>query len=75
MLRIKSLGFNTVIHYCYFDNNGTVDMDGTMPKLLNNCLSAGLNVVINTNIESSLKELLQRLLVGVTVFQTALDIA
>ncbi|MCD6764197.1 phage head-binding domain-containing protein [Escherichia coli] len=53
MLRIKSLGFNTVIHYCYFDNNGTVDMDGTMPKLLNNCLSAGLNVVINTNIESS----------------------
>lgn len=28
-------------------------MDGTMPKLLNNCLSAGLNVVINTNIESS----------------------
>ncbi|EMI3951721.1 hypothetical protein JJP89_00010 [Enterobacter hormaechei] len=53
MLRIKSLGFNTVIHYCYFDNNGTVDIDGTMPKLLNNCLSAGLNVVINTNIESS----------------------
>ncbi|HFF8663232.1 TPA: phage head-binding domain-containing protein [Escherichia coli] len=53
MLRIKSLGFNTVIHYCYFDNNGTVDMDGTMTKLLNNCLSAGLNVVINTNIESS----------------------
>ena len=53
MLRIKSLGFNTVIHYCYFDNNGSVDIDGSMTKLLNNCLSAGLNVVINTNIEAS----------------------
>lgn len=53
MLRIKSLGFNTVIHYCYFDNNGSVDIDGSMTKLLNNCLSAGLNVVINTSIEPS----------------------
>lgn len=53
MLRIKSLGFNTVIHYCYFDNNGDVDINGTMQKLLLNCKSAGLNVVINTNIEAS----------------------
>lgn len=53
MLRIKSLGFNTVIHYCYFDNNGSVDIDGSMTKLLNNCLSAGLNVVINTSIDPS----------------------
>lgn len=76
MLRIKSLGFNTVIHYCYFDNNGTVDMDGTMPKLLNNCLSAGLNVVINTNIESSHGQGTVAEIVGrCDSFQTALDIA
>lgn len=48
LMRIKSMGFNTILHYCYFDNNGTVDIAGTIPKLLNNAKTAGLNVVINT---------------------------
>lgn len=48
MMQIKSLGFNTVLHYCYFDNNGSVDIAGTIPQLIKNCATAGLNVVINT---------------------------
>lgn len=48
LMRIKSLGFNAVLHYCYFDNNGAIDIDGTLEKLIKNCATAGLNVVINT---------------------------
>lgn len=47
MLRIKSMGFNTVLHYCYFDN-GAADVNGTIPQLIKNAATAGLNVVINT---------------------------
>lgn len=53
MMQIKSLGFNTVLHYCYFDNNGSVDIAGTIPQLIKNCATAGLNVVINTNVDVS----------------------
>lgn len=48
LLRIKSMGFNTVLHYCYFDNNGSIDIAGTIPQLIKNAATAGLNVVINT---------------------------
>lgn len=48
MMRIKSLGFNTVLHYCYFDNNGSTDSAGTISQLIMNCSTAGLNLVINT---------------------------
>lgn len=48
LLRIKSMGFNTLLHYCYFDNNGTIDADGTIPQLVKNAATAGLNVVVNT---------------------------
>lgn len=48
MLRIKSMGFNTILHYCYFDNNGAVDVNGTIPQLVKNANTAGLNVVVNT---------------------------
>lgn len=47
LLRIKSLGFNTILHYCYFDN-GPADVNGTIPQLLKNAATAGLNVVVNT---------------------------
>lgn len=48
LLQIKSLGLNTVLHYCYFDNNGTIDSAGTIPQLVLNAKSAGMNVVVNT---------------------------
>lgn len=53
LMRIKSLGFNTILHYCYFDNNGSIDIAGTIPQLLNNAKTAGLNVVVNTQNSSS----------------------
>lgn len=48
LAKIKSLGFNTLLHYCYFDNNGTIDIGGTIPQLVKNAASVGLNVVVNT---------------------------
>ncbi|WP_324030161.1 hypothetical protein [Pantoea sp. JZ2] len=47
LLRIKSMGFNTILHYCYFDN-GPADVNGTIPQLIKNAATAGLNVVVNT---------------------------
>lgn len=47
LLRIKSMGFNTLLHYCYFDNDAA-DVAGTIPKLIKNAQTAGLNLVINT---------------------------
>ncbi|MCE1461568.1 phage tail fiber protein [Enterobacter roggenkampii] len=48
LLRIKSMGFNTILHYCYFDNNGSIDIGGNITQLIKNAATAGLNVVINT---------------------------
>lgn len=48
LAQIKSLGFNTLLHYCYFDNNGTIDIAGNIPQLIKNAASVGLNVVVNT---------------------------
>ncbi|HCX4236301.1 TPA: hypothetical protein OZS14_004837, partial [Escherichia coli] len=48
LLYIKSLGFNAINHYCYFDNNGTTDSAGTVAKLLNNAYTAGLGVFLGT---------------------------
>ena len=48
LLYIKSLGFNAINHYCYFDNNGTTDSAGTVTKLLNNAYTAGLGVFLGT---------------------------
>ncbi|MDE9566248.1 hypothetical protein KKI93_19940 [Xenorhabdus bovienii] len=47
LLFIRSLGFNTINHYCYF-GNGTEDHDGTVFKLLDNAKSAGLMVNLGT---------------------------
>ena len=47
LLRIKSMGFNTLLHYCCFDNDAA-DVAGTIPKLIKNAQTAGLNLVINT---------------------------
>nr|DAP76221.1 MAG TPA: tailspike protein [Caudoviricetes sp.] len=48
LLYIKSLGFNAINHYCYFDNNGATDSEGTVDKLLNNAYTAGLGVFLGT---------------------------
>ncbi|MCM6996555.1 hypothetical protein M8N42_02830 [Enterobacter asburiae] len=48
LLYIKSLGFNTINHYCYFANNGTIDAAGTAEQLLDNALTAGLRVNLGT---------------------------
>lgn len=48
LLYIKSLGFNTINHYGYFANNGTIDAGGTFTKLLDNAKSAGLQVNLGT---------------------------
>ncbi|WP_407503928.1 hypothetical protein [Acinetobacter baumannii] len=44
---IKSLGFNTINHYGYFENS-PADVGGTVQKLLDNCLTAGLQVNLGT---------------------------
>lgn len=48
LLFIKNLGFNTINHYGYFANNGSIDAGGTFTKLLNNAQTAGLQVNIGT---------------------------
>lgn len=48
LMFIKSLGFNTINHYCYFANNGTIDAAGTAEQLLNNAITAGLQVNLGT---------------------------
>lgn len=55
MLRIKSLGFNTVIHYLQFNNN-SADSAGDAVKLANNCRTAGLNLVVSTRADSPLPD-------------------
>lgn len=57
LLYIKSLGFNTINHYCYFGNNGTVDSAGTAEQLLNNALTAGLKVNLGTESPRALANL------------------
>lgn len=48
LLYIKALGFNTINHYCYFANNGTIDASGTAEQLLDNARTAGLRVNLGT---------------------------
>ncbi|MGO5536025.1 hypothetical protein PGK06_012550 [Acinetobacter baumannii] len=46
LLKIKSLGINTVLHYCQFENIPE-DSSGSYLKLVKNALSAGLDVILN----------------------------
>ncbi|HEY2455235.1 MAG TPA: hypothetical protein VGI71_21970 [Scandinavium sp.] len=48
LLFIKNLGFNTINHYCYFANNGSIDSTGTAEQLLDNAKTAGLQVNLGT---------------------------
>lgn len=48
LMHIKSIGFNTINHYCYFNNNGSIDSAGTAEQLLNNAATAGLRVNLGT---------------------------
>lgn len=57
LLYIKSLGFNAINHYCYFDNNGTTDSAGTVTKLLNNAYTAGLGVFLGTESQAATTDL------------------
>ena len=47
MLHIKSLGANTIAHYCFWQDNPE-DAEGTVVKLLNNAQSSGLKVLLGT---------------------------
>lgn len=47
LLAIKSLGVNTINHYCYFDAN-PADAAGTLEQLLKNAATAGLKVHLGT---------------------------
>lgn len=49
LLKIKSLGINTIFHYSQFTNIPE-DSEGTYLKLVNNAKTAGLNVVINVEL-------------------------
>ena len=57
LLYIKSLGFNTINHYCYFANNGTIDAAGTAEQLLNNAFTAGLQVNLGTESPRAISDL------------------
>lgn len=57
LLYIKSLGFNTINHYCYFANNGTIDSAGTAEQLLDNARTAGLKVNLGTESPRALSSL------------------
>ena len=57
LLHIKALGFNTINHYCYFANNGTIDAAGTAEQLLDNARTAGLRVNLGTESPRALTNL------------------
>jgi len=57
LLHIKALGFNTINHYCYFANNGTIDASGTVEQLLDNARTAGLLVNLGTESPRALTNL------------------
>ena len=57
LLHIKALGFNTINHYCYFANNGTIDASGMVEQLLDNALTAGLKVNLGTESPRALANL------------------
>lgn len=57
LLYIKQLGFNTINHYGYFANNGTIDAAGTIQKLLDNARTAGLRVNLGTESPDALADL------------------
>lgn len=57
LLYIKALGFNTINHYCYFANNGTIDSAGTAEQLLDNARTAGLKVNLGTESPRALSSL------------------
>ncbi len=57
LLYIKSLGINCINHYCYFSNNGNIDSDGTVQKLLDNALTAGLGVNLGTESDAAKNDL------------------
>lgn len=50
-LQIKSLGFNVIHHYCNFSSHPSGN-GGTVDKMLNNALSAGLFVQLATEISA-----------------------
>lgn len=47
LLAIKSLGVNTINHYCYFDAS-PADAAGTLEQLLKNAATAGIKVHLGT---------------------------
>lgn len=57
LLYIKGLGFNTINHYCYFANNGAIDAAGTAEQLLDNALTAGLQVNLGTESPRAISDL------------------
>ncbi|WP_251841950.1 phage tail fiber protein [Enterobacter hormaechei] len=57
LLYIKSLGFNAINHYCYFNNNGSIDSGGTVTNLLDNAYTAGLGVILGTESPSAISDL------------------
>ncbi|WP_249924496.1 phage head-binding domain-containing protein [Escherichia coli] len=57
LLFIKSLGFNAINHYCYFNNNGSIDANGTVAKLLDNAFTAGLGVILGTESPTAISDL------------------
>lgn len=57
LLYVKQLGFNTINHYGYFANNGTIDAAGTIQKLLDNARTAGLRVNLGTESPAALSDL------------------
>lgn len=57
LLYIKSLGINCINHYCYFNNNGNIDSQGTVNKLLDNAFTAGLGVNLGTESDAARDDL------------------
>ncbi len=57
LLFIRNLGFTTINHYGYFDNNGAVDSAGNVEQLLNNAATAGLKVILGTENSLALGDL------------------
>lgn len=57
LMFIKKLGFNMINHYCTFANNGDTDAAGTVEKLLDNALTAGLRVNIATESPRAIADL------------------
>lgn len=57
LLHIRALGFNTIMHYGSFPNNGSIDAAGTIQQMVDNARTAGLNVIIGTDNDVSRADL------------------